>query len=280
MAAPQIRDQTMIDASQMNRVRASIRAEFAAQSGRTYLAGLYETGGWRLRHPNPHGGYEAVIVNTGGGLVSGDRIEHEFTLGPNAEVTLATQAAEKIYRGRAAGELSVKIRLGDNARLDYLPQETILFEGARLGRRLEVDMAANASGLFVETAVFGRLARGETSISGAFSDSWRIRRAGRLVFAEETRLEGEIGTILDRSAIGKSARATALLLFIGLQAEARLIDLRAELDRFVGRVACGASAFNGLLVARLAALSPEALREAILAAMVPLRGRPMPRVWL
>lgn len=262
------------------RTRGEIRASFAAEAGRTHLAGLYETGGWRLRHPNPHRGYEAVVVNSGGGLASGDRVDHAFTLGADADVVLTTQAAEKIYRGPVAAELAVRIRLEDGARLDYLPQETILFEGARLRRRLDVDLAEDATGLFVEMATFGRLARGETSMSGAFLDSWRIRRGGRLIFAEETRFGGEIGATLDRPAVGKGARATALLLFVGARAEERLADLRDALDLFADLVDAGASSFNGLLVARLAAPSPEALRAAILAALIPLRGRPMPRVWL
>jgi urease accessory protein len=262
------------------RTRGEIRASFAAEAGHTHLAGLYETGGWRLRHPNPHGGYEAVVVNSGGGLASGDRVDHAFTLGACADVVLTTQAAEKIYRGPVAAEFAVRIRIEDGARLDYLPQETILFEGARLRRRLDVDLAEDATGLFVEMATFGRLARGETSMCGAFLDSWRIRRGGRLIFAEETRLDGEIGATLDRPAIGKGARATALLVFVSAQAEARLADLRAALDLFADLVDAGASSFNGLLVARLAAASPEALRAAILAALIPLRGRPIPRVWL
>ncbi len=261
------------------RARAQIRASFAAEGGRTHIAGLFETGGWRLRHPNPHAGCEAVILNTGGGLAAADRIDLAFTALARADVTLTTQAAEKIYRGTTAAELVVAIYLQEGARLEYLPQETILFEGARLRRRLEVDMAADATGLFAETSVFGRLARGETSTSGALHDSWRVRRAGKLVFAEETRLEGELGAKLDRPAIGRGARAAALLLYVGLEAEARLADVRAELAVFADRVEAGASAFNGMLMARLAAVSPEALQAAILAALIPLRGRIPRRVW-
>ncbi|MGP0060856.1 MAG: urease accessory protein UreD [Beijerinckiaceae bacterium] len=261
------------------RAQAQIRASFAAEGGRTHIAGLFETGGWRLRHPNPHAGCEAVILNTGGGVASGDRIDLAFSALAQADVTLTTQAAEKIYRGATAAEIAVAIHLQGRARLEYLPQETILFEGARLRRRLEVDMAADATGLFAETAVFGRLARGETSTSGALHDSWRIRRAGKLIFAEETRIEGEIGARLDRPAIGRGARAAALLVYVGLDAEARLADVRGELAPFADRVEAGASAFNGMLMARLTAVSPDALQAAILAALIPLRGRTPRRVW-
>jgi urease accessory protein len=261
------------------RTHAEIRASFAAQGGRTRIERLFETGGWRLRHPYPHEGCEAVILNTGGGLTADDRVTLAFTACAGTDVTLTTQAAEKIYRGATAAELTTAIHIETGARLEYLPQETILFEGARLRRRLEIDMAPEATALFAESVVFGRLARGEISTHGAFQDSWRVRRGGKLVFAEETRLEGGIGALLDRPAIGKGARAAALLLYLGAQAEAQLAEVRGALDPFADRVEVGVSAFNGLLVARLAAVSPEALRAAMLAALGPLRGRGPPRVW-
>jgi len=262
------------------RTRGKIRAHFAAEGGRTRIEKLYETGGWRLKHPNPHAGCEAVILNTGGGLASGDCVNLAFSLGAGADVTLTTQAAEKVYRGGPAAELAVTIDLSEAARLHYLPQETILFEGAHLRRRLTVEMAANASALFVEMAFFGRLARGETCMRGAFRESWRIRRAGKLLFADETSLDGEIGALLDRPAIGRGARAVALLVFVDPQAETRLAALRAECGRHANLVEAGASAFNGMLVARFAAPLPEALRAAMVPALVSLRGRAPPRVWL
>lgn len=262
------------------RTHGAIRARFCAETGRTFLAELHESGGWRLKHPRSAAGCEAVILNTGGGLASGDRVDLAFSVAPGADVTVTTQAAEKVYRGKPAAQSSITIDLAAAARLAYLPQETILFGGAELRRRLTVDMAADASLLIVEAIVFGRLARGETAIEGAFRDSWRIRRAGALVFADETRLDGRIGDMLDRPAIGKGARATALLLFIAPDASASLDALRDEFDRCGDQVEAGAGAFNGLVVARLAAPSPEPLRAAILAAMVRLRGRAPPRVWL
>ena len=262
------------------RLRGEIRASFTARGERTQISQLYESGGLRLKHPNPHAGCEAVLLNTGGGFAGGDKADLRFALGDKAEVTLTTQAAEKIYRGAPAAELDVALDLGEAARLDYLPQETILFDGARLRRRLTLDMAATARALLVEITVFGRLARGETAIRGGFRDSWRIRRAGKLVFADETRLDGEIGALLDRPAIGGGARSTALVVLADEAAEDRLGELRAVLDCHAEGVEAGASAFNGLLVARCAAPSPEPLRAAIVAAIACLRGHPPPRVWV
>jgi urease accessory protein len=264
----------------LNRARAAIRASFAAHGGRTRVARVYETGGLRLRHPHNAQGCEAVILNTGGGFTGGDAAMIEIETSTGADATLTTQAAEKIYRTAGpAAEIDVSLRLAPDSRLDWLPQEAILFDRARLRRRLEVAMAADASLLLVESLVFGRLARGEAAIDGFMRDSWRIRRGGKLIFAEELRLDGAIGALLDRGGIGKGARATATLLHVAPDAAGKLEIVRAALAAF-GGIDQGASTWNDLLVVRLASASPAELRAAIVATLVPLRGRDLPRVWL
>lgn len=263
----------------MNRARAAIRASFAADDGRTRVARVYETGGLRLRHPHNAQGCEAVILNTGGGFTGGDAVRIEIETSAGADATLTTQAAEKIYRTAGpAVEIDVRLRLLQGSRLDWLPQEAILFDRARLRRRLDVAMAADATLLLVEFLVFGRLARGETAIDGFVRDSWRIRRGGKLIFAEELRLDGAIGSLLDRGAIGKGARATAVLLHVAPGVADKLETVRAALAAFGGGDH-GASTWNDMLVVRLASASPAELRAAIVAALVPLRGRALPRVW-
>src|SRR4029077_13026294 len=101
--------------------------------------------------------------------------------------------AEKIYRSLGpATAVTVRLALARGARLRWLPQETILFDRARLARSIEVDMEEGASLLIAEAIVFGRSAMGETVEDGAIADRWRIRRGGRLVFAESLRLDGAI----------------------------------------------------------------------------------------
>jgi len=267
------------DAEPNNRARAAVRATFVAHGGRTRIARVYESGGLRLRHPHA-ATCEAVIVNTGGGFAGSDLAEIQIATGDGADATIATQAAEKIYRSTGQPtSIDVSLRLAPKSRLDWLAQEAILFDEARLHRRFAVTMAADSSLLLVESLVFGRLAKGEASINGSVRDSWRIRRDGKLIFAEELRLDGPLGALLDRNAIGKGARSTALLLHVAPDAAEKLDALRAALDPF-GDLDQGASAWNGMLVARLASPSPAALRAAIVAALAPLRGHPVPRVWL
>ena len=262
------------------RARGEVRAEFAAANGGAALARLYQTGGLRLATPHADGGAEAVLINTGGGMAGGDEARLDFSLGPNAQVMLTTQSAEKIYRGDGeTARVRADIRLAAAARLEWLPQETILFEGARLARRLEIDMAEDAALLLVEAFTFGRTAFGEDRIDASLRDSWRVRRAGKLIFAEQLRLDHS-AALLARPAIGGGARAMASLLIIAADPPASLAALRAAFDPHGPAVEWGASLVEGTVVARALSPSPSHLRAAIVGVLAALRGRAAPRVWL
>ncbi|MGA8711593.1 MAG: urease accessory protein UreD, partial [Roseiarcus sp.] len=191
------------------RADAYARASFARTGARTEPERLFETGGLRWRFPRSASPCEAVLVNTGGGVAGGDAYRVELALKEGAEVEATTTAAEKIYRSDGApARIETRLTLAPQASLFWLPQETLIFEGAALERRLQVEMAGDASLILVESLVFGRLARGESSIDARLRESWRIRRDGRLVFADETRLD-HAGAALDRPAVGAGARALA-----------------------------------------------------------------------
>ena len=265
------------------RARGEARAVFARVGARTHAARAFETGGLRLRFPRTAIGCEAVLVNTGGGMAGGDRAKLDLALEAGAEVLFTTQSAEKVYRsdgGTTMVEAEVALEAG--ARLEWLPQETILFEGARFARRLSFDLAEDASLLLVEAATFGRIAMGERAVDASLRDSWRVRRGGRLAFAEALRLD-RAGATLDRPAVGRGARAIATILLAGPGAAARLDEIRAALDEVRERgeapLDAGASAFDGLVLGRLASPSPSRLRGALAAVMMALRGRSAPRVW-
>lgn len=260
------------------RARGGIRAVFRARDGRTHAESVFETGGLRLRFPKTARGCEGVIVNTGGGVAGGDQADYDFTAGAESDVVLTTVAAEKIYRAeRDAAEISLSLRAGERSTLAWLPQETILFSGARLRRRLDADMAADASLTIVEALVFGRMAMGELVVEGELHDRWRVRRGRKLIFAEDLRIDGDITGTLDRPAAGRKGRATATILHVSPGAEGRLEDVRAVL----AHAPCewGASAWNGMLAARFISPSPEMQRAAIVLALQALRGCAPPRVW-
>ena len=149
-----------------------------------------------------------MLINSAGGMAGGDDATYEIEVAPHAAVTLTTQSAEKIHRADSGpARVQVALTLGPGACAEWLPQETILFNHARLHRRLDIDMAGDASLTVLETLVFGRLAMNERVSAGDLHDSWRIKRDGKLVLAEELRLEGDMAALLDRPALGKGARA-------------------------------------------------------------------------
>lgn len=265
-----------------NRARGIIRARFTATGGRTAVARLHAAGGLRLRCPTVGPGLkpgcEAVIINTAGGMVGGDHAELAIEAADGAGATLTTQSAEKIYRSTGVPtRVEATLRLGPGALLEWLPQETILYDRAAFHRRLDVEMAADATLLLVESLVFGRLAMGEVFGTGELHDRWRIRRDGALAFAEDLRIAGDAAALMRRPALGGGARAAATLLLIAPDAEARLPAVRAVL----AAVPCpgGASAWNGLLLVRLLSPSPADMRAAIITLLAALRGRAAPRVW-
>jgi urease accessory protein len=266
------------EAASRQRARAEARASFARVGARTEPERLFETGGLRWRFPRSSSPCEAAIVNTGGGVAGGDSYSVDLTLREGAEVEATTPSAERIYRSDGpAASIATRLTLMPGARLVWLPQETLMFEGARLERRLEVDTSGEASFVVAETLVFGRLAMGESQIDATLRDSWRVRRDGRLVFADETRLE-HAGAILERKAVGRGARALSTIVASAPDIEARLPDLRAALDAAGSDIESGASAFDGLIVVRLLGPSSDRLRAALIASIVALGGR-KPRLW-
>lgn len=223
---------------------------------------------------------EAVLVNTAGGMAGGDNACLCFTAGPRSHVVLTTQSQEKIYRSDGPpASVELNITLHSKAQMEWLPQETILFNEAKLFRRLRAEMAADASLLMLECQIFGRLASGEIHSKGSLRETWRIFRADKLIFAEELHLDGNIAEKLDRKALGNKARAVGLLVFVSPDAEALIENLRAATPSESKGLQCAASAWNGMLLARYAAVSPELLRSAIIGALSALRGRALPRVW-
>src|SRR5262249_23494865 len=175
-----------------NRAEGRIALAVGAQGGVTRRRHVAEQGSLRVRFPGPIGReLEAVLVNTAGGMAGGDRFAIDIAAEAGAQLVVGTAAAEKIYRSNAdATCVAVRLDIAAGATLRWLPQETILFDRARLDRRIDVDLAEGASLLLAEAVVFGRTAMGESVVQGELIDRWRIRVGGRLVFAESVRLSG------------------------------------------------------------------------------------------
>jgi urease accessory protein len=254
--------------------RIAVRADAAA----TRLSRLYQDGCAKIRLPTDHSAktLEAVLINSAGGVTGGDRMSWRVDVEAGAALTLSTQACEKVYRARdGRAEIEVSLNAGPGARIDWLPQETILFDGGALARTLSADLAQGARLLAVEAVILGRTAMGETVRAGELRDRWRIRREGRLVFADDLSFGGDMAALTALGPVLGGAAAFASLLLVAEDAQRFLDPLRAVLGG-----TGGASAFDGKLFCRVVAKDGLALRRILMPAIAILRdGEPCPRVW-
>jgi urease accessory protein len=263
-----------------NRAVGRIAFTVAAGPGGSRRGRVHESGSLRVRFPNGNSqaALDAVIVNTGGGMTGGDRFDVDIKVGAGARLTVTTAAAEKIYRSLGPDtDIGVKLDVGAGGALAWLPQETIVFDQARLRRSIDIELAPAANLLLAEAAVFGRSAMGEAVVQGYFYDRWRLRVSGALVFAETLRLDGDVAQRLAQRAITSGGVAVASVIkYPGNDTDAAAV--RTMQNHFVGEV--GISAWNGLVVARLVARDGAALRRDLVAVLTALDAAPLPRLWL
>ncbi|MBH5372545.1 urease accessory protein UreD [Bradyrhizobium glycinis] len=261
-----------------NRARGAVRFDVHARDGVTRRGVLHESGSLRVRFPSPEDqGLSGVFVNTAGGVAGGDRFDIEIAAADGSRLTLTTAAAEKVYRTPgAAAQLNIALKVGAGAHLAWLPQETILFDRARVQRRFDIDLDEAASLLLCEIVVFGRTAMGERMEQGEFVDRWRLRRGGRLVFAETVRLDGDIGAKLAWPAVARGGAAIGTALIVPGD-EALVERIREASESFSGEV--GISAWNGFAMARFCAQDAARLRADMMTVLA-RTGAALPRLWL
>jgi urease accessory protein len=262
-----------------NRAEGAVRFDVHQVDGVTRRRHLHESGSLRVRFPSPEAeGLSAVFVNTAGGIAGGDRFDIDIAAGETSRLAVTTAAAEKVYRAQGpAAQLNIALNAAASSHLAWLPQETILFDGARMLRRIDIDLAESASLLLCEIVVFGRAAMGERMRQGEFVDRWRVRRGGRLVFAETIRLDGDIGGKLARPAMAKAGAAIGTALIVPGD-EALLERIRELSESFGGEV--GTSCWNGFAMVRFCAQDAARLRADMMAVLGRPSGSALPRLWL
>jgi urease accessory protein len=261
----------------LQRASGQCRVAFAWRDGQTRLIDLYQRDPCRVLFPDPEPGEppQAVLVTTSGGVTGGDTLAMAIEVGPGASAVAATQAAEKIYRAAGADHctMDIAVTVGEAATLDWLPQETILFQGARLKRRTMADVAAGGSLLACEMVVLGRAASGERFTTGLLLDSWSVRRAGKLAWTDALRVEDETPA----GAGFGAANALATIIGVWDEPQPRLEQARALLDS-VDVVRAGVTLVNGVMVARMLGAA-TAVRSAMTSFLGHFRRHRLPRVW-
>jgi urease accessory protein len=262
-----------------NRARGSVIFDVHQVEGITRRRHLHESGSLRVRFPSPEAdGLSAVFVNTAGGVAGGDRFGIEIAAGEGSRLAVTTAAAEKVYRAEGpAAQLDISLKAAAGAHLSWLPQETILFDRARVSRQINIELADSASLLLCEIVVFGRAAMGERMLAGEFVDRWRLSRGGRLVFAENIRLDGDLGEKLRQPAVAKGGVAIGTALIV--PGDEALVERIRELSAsFGGEV--GISSWNGFAMARFCAQDAARLRADMMAVLGRASAEALPRLWL
>lgn len=274
------------EAPPLERVAGATRIVCARRGERTTLCDLYQKAPCRVLFPHVEAGdpFTAVLLTTSGGLTGGDRLDIAVEIGAGATATVTTQAAEKVYRSLGDDcAVRVALAIADDAWGEWLMQETILFDGARLSRCTEADVAPRGRLLAVESLVFGRAAMGETFRRGHVHDVWRIRRSGRLVWTDALKLEGDVAAERHKPFGFGGAAACATLLYVGADAARHLDCARQAIAR--SGVSGGATSFDGVMIVRLLASDAAHLRAGVAYCLARLRaaiaGLPerLPRVW-
>lgn len=265
---------------QQPRAIGDVRLETRARDGGTHVADLMQRGSLKILFPR--GGPDAmtaVLLNTAGGVTGGDRFHTSVTAGNQSRLTLTTQAAERAYQAQPdeTGVIRTELSAGSGARLDWLPQETILFQGAALDRSLRLRLETGATGLIVEPIIFGRKAMGETVTRLMFHDRIDIERDGKLLYSDRTRIDGNAVEILAGRATGGGAGAMATLIYAGPDTDILLNRAREILPS-----SCGASApRDGIVCARVLAEDGFMLRQTLIPLISAFRDTPdLPRTWM
>lgn len=262
-----------------NRALGAVTFDVHVKDGATRRRELHESGSLRVRFPSPEQqGLSAVFVNTAGGVAGGDRFNIDIAAGAGAHLTVTTAAAEKVYRSHGPdAEVNIALRAAADARLCWLPQETIVFDQARLARRIDIDLAHTSSLLLCEIVVFGRAAMGELMTRGSFVDRWRMGIGGRLVFAETVRLDGDIAAKLASRAVANGGVAIGAALIVPGD-ESIVEKIRGLSDAFGAEV--GVSAWNGFAMARFCAQDAARLRSDMMKVLGCVSPSGLPRLWL
>lgn len=259
---------------------------FARRGAGTALAHLYQRTPCRVLFPHaaPSEPPVAALLTTSGGIAGGDRLRIAVGVADAASAAVTTAAAEKVYGSLGPdAQVDIALTVASGAWLEWLPQETILFDGARLVRRVAADIAEGGRLLASEMMVFGRTARGEVFGRGLLHEGWRLSLAGRLAWADALRLDGAVRARLDAPAAFAGARALATVAYVGADAAAHLPLARSLVED--GACRGGASVVNGVLLARFLGQRGDAVRGAVARYVAALRhaaaGRPaaMPALW-
>ena len=167
---------------------------------------------------------QSLILHTAGGIVGGDRLSQEITLHPHAEASLTTVSASKLYRSNGPeSQQTLTISLDHDAYLEYIPRESIVFDGAKFQQQVRVNLGENAVWLGWELLRFGRTARGERFNSGYWRSQTEVWQNGIPLWIDRQQLEGG-SPLLDASNGLNGQPVVGTLAWIGQAVSPEIVD--------------------------------------------------------
>jgi urease accessory protein len=248
----------------LQRAEGSGRIVLSGSEKGAHIVDVFQASPIRIMFPRVGSGAmeEAVLINTAGGIAGGDRLEFEVTALAGASIAVTSQAAEKVYRAlNEPARIVTKLKVHEVAKLAWLPQETIVFNCGRLSRETEIEVSSGAELLALEWLVLGRAAYGEEMVGGHVTDSWRVKKEGRLIWVDSFRATDETFPHLHRKALLSNRKAVGTLIYFGPCLDARLEFLRDIAHSL--ECCCAATSVGGLIIVRFAATMSSDLRLAL-----------------
>jgi len=263
LGSPEVRKENPSD-TDLQRAAGSGRVVLSGSDNGTRIVDVFQQSPIRIMFPTSGGTAveEAVLINTAGGIAGGDRLECGVTALANASIAVTSQAAEKVYRALSEpARISTKLKACGPAKLAWLPQETIVFNMARVRRETEIDLSSGSELLALEWLVLGRAAHGEEMVGGHITDSWRVKKDGRLIWADSFRASDKIFPHLHRKALLSNYKAIGTLIYFGPCLDRRLEFLRDIAPSL--KCYCAATSVGGLIIVRFAAKVASDLKLAL-----------------
>lgn len=269
------------------RVKGCGRLSIQKDGSLAHLENIYQSGSAKIRiHGQPPApSIEATLINTAGGLTSGDQLNWSVSAGEDTQLSLTTPAAEKIYMAaEKTATIKTSLTVGKATHMVWLPQETILFNGAKLQRKLEVNLEKDASLLMAESYVFGRKAMQENMTSCLLEDRWRVYHQKTLVHREDFCHDTENFNTLTSPTNLSAMTACATIIYIAENA----LDLKHAIQSLCPPVASGVIAavsawhLGGInkLIVRIIGEDGYSVKQHLIPIIRRLNNRQLPKSWL
>ena len=264
----------LIASSELQRAKGSV--SFHCSNDK--IKRLHQSGSAKLMLPKTYGEMkEAVLLNTSGGITGGDQFDFTIKV-ENCSILATTQTAERLYRSNTKpAKINIMLKATKGATLHWLPQETIVFDGANVDRTIRLDMTSDSTCLLAETIILGRQAMGEEIKDCHFTDQWRLYRDGKLFHAEALRMIGDVKEQIAATAGCNNARLLSTIIYAGKDAEEKKGVIRPWLEKASSCTA--ASCWDDRLVIRILSPHAQSGRSDINHLLQVIRNQPLPRVW-